>query len=235
MTAPRKTLYGLIAITLLGLAAPGPQPAAAANPNCVAVVNTTSQAFIISFKGYDQYTWQWEPNEGLKYVSINGVDIKSPNADGSFYVYGAQGSVVNAENSTWVFHSEMTGGQGNVGTCGGTWALTLRYPGAAPTPAPVPTPPPSGGNYDHPGSCLYVRNTTGAAITIRLNHPSGYEGTWELPSGDAALLAHNGVPIKTPDGNWDVTYLNNSNLKGTWTFDASTTQDGCQGEWVDTL
>lgn len=68
----------------------------------------------------------WRPYEGLSYVSIQQVDIKSRNADGSFMVRGASGTLLNSANTTWTFHEEMTGGTHNVGTCSGTMLFTIH-------------------------------------------------------------------------------------------------------------
>lgn len=66
------------------------------------------------------------PYEGLSYVSIQQVDIKSRNADGSFMVRGASGTLLNSANTTWTFHEEMTGGTHDVGTCSGTMLFTIH-------------------------------------------------------------------------------------------------------------
>jgi hypothetical protein len=237
VTAARKILYGLIA-SLLALPLLGPQPASARGPVCLAVVNTTGQSFSFTVDGWNQYNWTWRPNEELTYVAFNGTDIKSPNPDGSFTVRGALGTTVTSQNTSFAFHEDLTGGQGQVGTCDGTWVMSIHYPGAAPAPAPVPAPapaPPSDGmNHEHPGACLYIKNTTGSTVTIKVTYPHGYENVhWDYPPGDNALLASNNVALTTPDGGWTVT--TSPNTQGTWTYNASYTQDGCNGEWVFTM
>lgn len=101
---------------------------AASGPKCLAVENTTSGSVYFTVDGWNQYTWTWRPNEELTYVSVNGIDIKSRNPDGSFTVRGASGSTINSANTRWTFHQELTGGQGQVGTCGGTWVMTIHEP-----------------------------------------------------------------------------------------------------------
>jgi hypothetical protein len=231
VTAARSIAYCVVA-ALIGFSVPG--PALAASTVCLAVVNTTSQSFNFTVDGYNQYNWLWGPNEELKYVSVNGVDIKSPNDNGAFTVRGYGSTIVNSQNTTFVFHQEMTGGQGQVGSCNGTWVMTIHYPGAAPAPAPVPTPPSDGMNHDHPGACLYVKNTTGSTITIKVTYPHGYENVhWEYPPGDNALLASNSVALTSADGGWSIN--TSPNLQGTWTYNGAYTQDGCNGEWIFTM
>jgi hypothetical protein len=230
MRAARKILYGIAAL-VLAFALLGPQPASARGPVCLAVVNTTPQAFSFTVDGWNQLNWTWRPNEELTYVSVNGIDIKSPNADGSFTVRGALGTTVTTSNTSYTFHEELTGGQGQTGTCDGTWVMTISD--ASQPVAPVP--PSDGMNHDHPGSCLYVKNTTGSTITIRVRHPLGYDNVhWDYPTGDNALLASSGVAIKSPDGGWSVTWTNYGG-HGSWSYDESITQSGCAGEWVLTL
>jgi len=207
------------------------QPASARGRTCLAVVNTTPRAFSFTVDGWNRLNWTWGPNEELSYVSVRGTDIKSPNRNGSFAVHGALGSLVNTSNASFAFHDELTGGRGQTGTCAGTWVLTVYDPSE-----PVePVPPSDGMNHDHPGSCLYVKNTTGNSITIKVRHPFGFENShWDYPPGDTALLASGGIAVKSQDGGWSVTWTNYSG-HASWSYDGSITQSGCVGEWVLTL
>lgn len=230
MTGIIKIFCG-VAVAVLVVSGIGVQPAMAGTA-CLAVVNTTNQSFSFTVDGWNQYNWTWRPNEELAYVSFNGVDIKSPNADNSFTVRGWGGTTVTKDNTKFDWHPDMTGARGQAGTCAGTWVMTIIYPGGVP-PAPVPPSGGSGMNFDHPGSCLYVKNTQNFQITLRLVHPTGFENVhWDFPAGDNALVA-SGPPIKTADGGWSVTTTNNN--KGTWNWDPSYTQQGCSGQWIFTM
>jgi hypothetical protein len=229
MAGMRKGFCGIIVAALI-FAGIGVLPALAGTA-CLAVVNTTSQSFSFTVDGWNQYNWTWRPNEELTYVSFNGTDIKSPNSDNSFMVRGALGNTVTKDNAKFDWRPDLTGGRGQTGTCGGTWVMTIMNPGGVTTP--VPPSGDSGMNYDHPGSCLYVKNTQSFLITLKLAHPSGYENVhWDYPAGDNALVA-SGSPVKTPDGGWSVTMSNG--IRGTWSWDPSYTQHGCDGQWVLTM
>jgi hypothetical protein len=230
LTVARKAFYGIL-VLVLAAAIFGPQRASARGPVCLVVVNTTPVEFSFTVDGWNQSTWTWRPNEEATYVAFDNVDIKSPNADGSFTVRGKNGTTVTPANTSFVFHQEYTGGRGQTGTCDGAWLMTI-HDVAAPV---APVPPAGGMNFDHPGSCLYVKNTTNGLITIKVTHPTGYENVhWDYAPGQFALLASNGVSIKSPDGGWSLTQTNYSG-QGSWTYDPSITQDGCAGEWVFTM
>ena len=232
MAGVRKCTSGIVVGVLL-LAGIDVLPALAGTA-CLAVVNATGNSFSFSVDGWgSNTTWTWRPNEELSYVAYNGVDIKSPNSDNSFTVRGALGTTVTKDNTKFDWHPEMTGGRSQVGTCSGTWVMTIMYPGgAAPTPVP-PSGGNSGMNFDHPGSCLFVKNTKNFLITVKLVHPTGYENVhWDFPAGDTALVA-SGPPVKTLDGGWSVTTSNNN--QGTWSWDPSYTQRGCSGQWIFTM
>ncbi len=182
--------------------------------SCLYVKNMTNAQVTITLvhpSGYNGY-WTYAAGE-MALLSHQGSAVKS--ADGGWSVnwqnYNGQGA--------WAYDPSIT-----QDGCAGEWILTMAYPAPADEM-----------NYDHPGACLYVKNTTSASVTIRVTHPTGYENVhWTYAPGEFALLSSGGVAIQSPDGGWDLSWSNYSG-KGSWSYDSSITEDGCAGEWVFTM